>query len=48
MSNMIQNAKDSINGILAKAYEKAAQAGQLPSGAELSGTVEIRASRCAR
>lgn len=41
MSNMIQNAKDSINGILAKAYEKAAQAGQLPSGAELSGTVEI-------
>lgn len=41
MSNMIQNAKDSINGILAKAYEKATQAGQLPSGAELSGTVEI-------
>ena len=41
MSNMIQNAKDSINGILAKAYERAAQAGQLPSGAELSGTVEI-------
>lgn len=41
MSNMIQNAKDSINGILAKAYEKAAQAGLLPSGAELSGTVEI-------
>ena len=41
MSNMIQNAKDSINGILAKAYEKAVQAGQLPAGAELSGTVEI-------
>ncbi|MEI3101989.1 MAG: arginine--tRNA ligase [Oscillospiraceae bacterium] len=41
MANLIQSAKDSINDILAKAYEKAAQAGQLPSGAELSGTVEI-------
>ena len=41
MANMIQNAKDSINHILSQAYEKAAQAGQLPAGAELSGTVEI-------
>ena len=41
MANLIQSAKDSINDILAKAYDKAAQAGQLPSGAELSGTVEI-------
>ncbi len=41
MPNMIQNAKDSINGLLAAAYEKAAAAGQLPGGAELSGTVEI-------
>ena len=41
MANLIQSAKDSINDILANAYEKAAQAGQLPSGAELSGTVEI-------
>ncbi len=41
MANMIQNAKDSINHILSQAYEKAAQAGQLPAGAEFSGTVEI-------
>ena len=41
MSNMIQNAKDNINRILTAAYEKAAQNGQLPAGAELSGTVEI-------
>ena len=41
MANMIQNAKDSINHILSQACEKAAQAGQLPAGAELSGTVEI-------
>ena len=41
MANMIQSAKDSINSLLAQAYEKAAQAGLLPAGAELSGTVEI-------
>ena len=41
MSNMIQNAKDSINNILSAACEKAVAVGQLPEGASLSGTVEI-------
>ncbi len=41
MANLIQQAKDSINGIIAAAYERAAAAGQLPEGAVLSGTVEI-------
>ena len=41
MSNMIQNAKDSISKLLNEAYLKAAAAGQLPEGAVLSGTVEI-------
>ena len=41
MANMIQNAKDSINVLLQKACEKAAEAGQLPAGAVLAGTVEI-------
>ncbi len=41
MANMIQNAKDSINVLLQNACEKAAEAGQLPAGAVLAGTVEI-------
>ncbi len=41
MANMIQNAKDSINALLAAACEKAAAKGLLPAGAALSGTVEI-------
>ena len=41
MPNMIQNAKDSISQILNAAYQKAAEKGELPSGAALSGTVEI-------
>ena len=41
MANMIQSAKDRINDILNAAYEKAAGKGELPAGAELSGTVEI-------
>ncbi|MBO5497545.1 MAG: arginine--tRNA ligase, partial [Oscillospiraceae bacterium] len=41
MANMIQNAKDSVNALLAAACEKAAAKGQLPAGAVLSGTVEI-------
>ena len=41
MPNMIQNAKDSINQILNAAYQKAAEKGELPAGAALSGTVEI-------
>ena len=41
MSNMIQNAKDSISALLQAACERAAEKGQLPAGAVLSGTVEI-------
>ena len=41
MPNMIQNAKDSISQILNVAYQKAAEKGELPAGAALSGTVEI-------
>ena len=41
MANMIQSAKNRINDILNAAYEKAAVKGELPAGAELSGTVEI-------
>ena len=41
MANMIQNAKDSINALLEAACAKAAEKGQLPEGAALSGTVEI-------
>jgi len=38
---MIQNAKDSISQILNAAYQKAAEKGELPAGAALTGTVEI-------
>lgn len=41
MANLIQQAKDSINALIAAAYERAAAAGQLPAGAELIGNVEI-------
>ena len=41
MANLIQQAKDSINGIISAAYERAAANGQLPGGAVLAGNVEI-------
>ena len=41
MANLIQNAKDQINDILLAAYSKAAEKGELPAGAVLTGTVEI-------
>ena len=41
MANMIQDAKDSVNALLAAACQKAAEKGQLPAGAVLTGTVEI-------
>ena len=41
MANLIQEAKDSINDIISAACAKAAEAGQLPEGAALSGSVEI-------
>ena len=41
MANLIQQAKDNINGIISAAYERAAANGQLPGGAVLAGNVEI-------
>ena len=41
MSNMIEKARESINGLLNAAAAKAAANGQLPAGAVLRGTVEI-------
>ena len=41
MHNLIQEAKEQIDRLLAKACEKAAAAGALPEGASLSGSVEI-------
>ena len=41
MSNMIQNAKDSIQTLLSDACARAVEKGQLPAGAVLTGTVEI-------
>ena len=41
MPNLIQEAKQQIDGILAAACAKAAEKGELPAGAALSGSVEI-------
>ena len=41
MANLIQAAKDQVAALTQKAYEKAAQAGQLPGGLEVKGSVEI-------
>ena len=41
MANMIQAAKDRVDALLAEACRKAAEKGQLPEGAVLTGTVEI-------
>ena len=41
MSNMIENAKLSINSLLCAACEKAVKNGELPEGTVLRGTVEI-------
>ena len=41
MANLIQSAKERVSEILAAAYERAVEKGQLPAGAELSGSVEI-------
>ena len=41
MANMIQNAKENIDALLAAACARAAAKGELPAGAALSGTVEI-------
>lgn len=41
MLNLVQEAKNQINVILSAAYSAAAQKGELPAGAVLTGTVEI-------
>ncbi len=41
MANLIEDAKKAIDGIIAQAFANAAQKGELPAGAELTGTVEI-------
>ncbi len=41
MSNLIQAAKAQVSALTQAAYEKAAAAGLLPAGAEVSATVEI-------
>ena len=41
MINMIENAKLGVNELLNTAYAKAVEAGELPAGATLNGTVEI-------
>ena len=41
MSNLIQSAKERVSEILSAACAKAVEKGQLPAGAELSGSVEI-------
>lgn len=41
LPNLIQEAKKQINEIIAAALAKAAEKGELPSGAVLAGTVEI-------
>ena len=41
MANLIQGARERVSELLQSAYEKAAEKGQLPAGAVLSGTVEI-------
>ena len=41
MANLIEKAKSSIDELLRAAYEEAAAAGELPTGAELKGSVDI-------
>ncbi len=41
MANLIEKAKNQIDEIVRKAYAAAALKGELPGGAELTGTVEI-------
>ena len=41
MSNLIQAAKEEAAALTQRAYEKAAAAGVLPGGVEVSATVEI-------
>ena len=41
MANLIEQAKQNADSLLQEAYRKAAEAGELPEGAVLSGTVEI-------
>ena len=41
MANLVEQAKNQINRLLAESLDRAAAKGELPSGAALSGTVEV-------
>ena len=41
MANLIDSAKTQIDELLQNAYRRAAAAGALPAGCELTGSVEI-------
>ena len=41
MANLVEKAKAEINRLLSESLERAAAKGQLPSGAALTGTVEV-------
>lgn len=41
MANLVEKAKNQIDALLAESLKRAAEKGELPSGAALSGTVEV-------
>ena len=41
MANLVEKAKNQIDALLAESLQRAAEKGELPSGASLSGTVEV-------
>ena len=41
MANLVEKAKNQIDALLAESLQRAAEKGELPSGAALSGTVEV-------
>ena len=41
MANLVEEAKKQIDALLRRSLERAAEKGELPSGAALSGTVEV-------
>ena len=45
MANLIQSAKESINELLAAAFARAVEKGQLPAGAALTGGAFLHTAR---
>jgi arginyl-tRNA synthetase len=41
MANLMEKAKEQIDGLVREAYQRAAQSGSLPAGVELCGAVEV-------